>query len=89
MKNYCPAWPSDAPSYFTGNINRLVNAITTISCAAGYVASSNGPPTYQCVADSASSGKWQLLGGGCVGVLLITGNIAYTLKFIDRIKFQE
>ena len=48
---------------------RTVNSQTILTCAGGYTGGSDGQPRFVCIVDSATSGKWQFLGGSCIRMI--------------------
>ena len=62
VANYCSAANGDKSG--TGLVGQ-VNDVRIVACTTGYIATSNGAPTYNCTASNATGGNWVFIEGSC------------------------
>ena len=80
MINYCSAANGDTSG--TG-LKGQVNDISSVSCDTGYMASSDGEPTYLSTVSTHTGGIWVYSGGSC-GIFsydFLISNIATIYRF--------
>ena len=66
VPNLCPVAPPDEPAYYTGRTNQTFYTNSTMGCANGYMAASNGYPVYYCSPDNDSIGFYSQVSGDCI-----------------------
>ena len=72
IMNYCPVSPPGEPTYYTGSTNQTIDTYSTMGCALGYQAASDGYPVYYCGSDTATNGVYSLISGDCLRTLRFT-----------------